>query len=161
MSENPAETDSRKGRPQTSKAPAIDDGIFIFPIAHNVFLARWSMSPELLEAGLRTASPSTEDAHQVLRAYSLPSNSERSDFSSTWKDYGIEGLSNSAKFTLPTTAAKINAVIGVINRSGDFCPLLRGHPINLPAPPAAPLPDKKLCPEMKPFQASGHRQAED
>lgn len=161
MSETPADIDRRRKRTQDSKAAAVDYGVLAFPVAHNAFLARWSMSQDLFEAGLQTASSSDEQRHLVLRAYSLPVDTGQSNFSSIWNDYPIDGLRSSATFTLPTSAARINAVIGVINKSGQFSPILRGHPVPLPAPPPAPPPNKELCPTMKPFQASGHSQPDN
>lgn len=156
MSEIPADIEKRHEKVQRSITPPIENGIHVLPVSHDKFLAAWSISQDLLDAGFQTASRSKEGAHLVLRAYTLPLDADGSDFSNSWNDYGIEGIANSADFTLPKSAAKIKAVLGVINKSGHFSPLLRGEAVNLPAPPPAPAPDKKLCPAIKPFKASGN-----
>lgn len=114
------------------------------------------MSQNVLDTGLLTASRTREEARLVLRVYSLPLEGDPRDFSNIWNDYSIDETVNNAYFTLPKSAARIRAVIGVINKSGHFSPLLRGDPIPLPAPPPAPPPNKKLCPAVKPFNASGN-----
>jgi hypothetical protein len=70
--------------------------------------------------------------------YSLPLDSDRSGFSSVWHDYSIESTEDSAYFTLPKPAPKINAVIGLINQSGRFHPLVRGDAVMLPPLPEPP-----------------------
>ena len=156
MSETPADSDRRKERNPRTEAPALGHGIQLFPVSHNKFIARWLLSPESIEAGRRTASRRKEEAQLVLRVYSLPADAGHADFSNTWNDYRIRGAINSAQFTLPTSAAKINAAVGLTNKAGHFTPLQGAMAVNLPGPPPAPAPDKKLCPKIRPFKASGY-----
>lgn len=155
MSEILVDIDQRTERIQQSKAPAIEYGMHIFPVSHDKFLARWLLSQESIKEGLQASSHIKEEAYLILRAYSLPADANPGDFSSSWSDYSIEGAINSAQFTLPTSAAKINAAVGIINKAGHFSPIHRAMAMALPAPPPAPTPDRKLCPEAKPFKASG------
>lgn len=156
VSEIPADIEKGHEKVRQSIAPAIENGIQILPVSHDKFLAAWSISQDLIDAGLQTASRFKEGTHLVLRAYTLPVDADRSHFSNSWNDYSIDGSANNSQFKLPKSAARIKVVLGVINKSGHFSPLLRGEPVNLPAPPPAPPPNKKLCPAIKPFKASGN-----
>lgn len=118
----------------------------LLPVSHKEFQARWSLSKESLESGLRAASDGRDEPRLILRAYSLPVDADRSDFSNHWHDYRIDHSEDSAFFTLPSPAPIINAAIGLINKSGRFNPLVRGDAVALPPlpdPPPAKLPTTK------------------
>ncbi|PXA04489.1 hypothetical protein DDZ13_04755 [Coraliomargarita sinensis] len=155
MSDNRANFAKLQEKIEKSKAPAIDFGIQLLPVSHNEFQARWSLNKEMLDAGLKVASHDEGDTHLVLRAYSLPAASDSSHFSSVWHDYRIDSTDNSGYFTLPAPAPKINAALGLINRSGRFSPLVRGEAVALPAAPS-PEPPKPAAPEAKAEDSAAH-----
>lgn len=153
MSDIHPEIDQLEERIEKSKAPAVDFGVQLLPVSHQEFQARWSLSEQTLDAGLRAASHSRDGAHLVLRAYSLPMGADQGDFSSVWHDFGIDGTENSAYFSLPGPAEKIKAAIGLINQSGRFSPLVRSEPVALPAPPAPPAAKTEVPPAAQAPQA--------
>lgn len=103
------------------------------------FQARWSLSKGAIESGARAASANAGESRLVLRIYSLPLDFIDVAFTDNWHDYSIEKRSASAFFRLPKPSPKINAAIGLINKSGRFTPLVRGDAVTLPPlPPPSP-----------------------
>ncbi|HKK18271.1 MAG TPA: DUF4912 domain-containing protein [Opitutales bacterium] len=135
MSEIRADLEKLQAKIEKSKAPPVDLGVRILPVSPTEFQARWSLDRESLESGMQSASHDRGETRLVLRAYSLPIDADPSDFSSIWHDYGIDSTDNSAYFTLPAPTARINAAVGLMNRSGRFSPLVRGEAVSLPTPP--------------------------
>jgi len=132
-----------------SKFSSVDAWLQILPISCKEFQARWSLSKESLDSGLLAASHFEDAPGLVLRAYSLPVDSDRSEFSSVWHDYRIDSTEDSAFFTLPKPAPKINAAIGLINKSGRFSPLVRGDAVMLPPLPDPPFQSEAISLESK------------
>jgi hypothetical protein len=116
--------------------PRIEEGIELLPVSHNEFQARWSLSVEAIKKGREMASHDENGAHLVLRAFSLPDASHAEAVSKVWHDYNIEGTDNHGYFTLPGPTEAVNASVGLVNKDGQFSPLVRGESISLPA--AAP-----------------------
>lgn len=138
MSEKPANTGNLQNSVKEDEALDLDLGVVLFPIAHNEFQARWSLSEKTLASGIKSAAEFPEDVRLILRVFSLPNHSAQSDFSNYWRDYNIEGRINIAHFIFDAPAEKITAAIGLINRNGRFSPLARAGAINLPLTPAPP-----------------------
>lgn len=147
MSKENPEIDSLQNNTEPPKVPEVDLGVLLLPISQNEFQARWSLSQQRLDSGIRAASEISGEAHLVLRVYSLPNHSKHSDFSNFWQDYRIDGRVNIAHFTFNAPAEKITAAIGLINKSGRFSPLARARAISLPLPPA-PLSTAPRRPQM-------------
>lgn len=124
------------------KSHSAGSSLQLLPLSHIEFQARWSLNKDSIASGLRAASGPDEESRLILRVYSLPLASDHSDFSNIWHDYRVEKRSSSAFFSLPKPAAKINAAIGLSNKSGRFIPLVRGNAIALPPLPDPP-PEKK------------------
>lgn len=140
MSESRVNNLDTEEKVERSNLPTVDFGVHILPVSHNEFQARWTLSPDALESGRRAAAEASGQTHLVLRAYALGPQSKNSDFSSEWQDFSIEGTDNSAYFNLSTPANKINAVVGIMNKSGHFSPLARGQAVALPAAPKPAVP---------------------
>lgn len=145
--------DSLQNKKEPAKVPEHDLGVLLVPIAHNEFQARWSLSEETLESGLRAASAVSDEARLVLRVYSLTKDTKNSDFSNFWQDHRIDGRVNIAHFIFNAPAEKITAAIGLINKSGRFSPLARAQAITLPLA-AAPTP-APTAPRHTQIPASG------
>lgn len=138
MPEKNSNSDKGKNRIDQWKLPSAGPALQLLPLSHNEFQARWSLDKEPLEAGRRAASQFEGEPRLVLRAYSLSAEADRSAFSNVWHDFRIEHLESSAFFTLPRHATRIKASIGLINKSGQFSPLVRSDAVPMPPPPAPP-----------------------
>lgn len=110
----------------------------LLALSHREFQARWSLSKELIESGSRAASANVDELRLVLRTYALPLDSDDVAFSSNWHDYSIDKHHASSFFRLPKPSPKINAAIGLINKSGRFTPLVHGDAVALPPLPPPP-----------------------
>lgn len=152
-------SDEPKPRIEQSKVPAEASALQLLPISPDEFQARWSLSKETFASGLEAASHAGNSPRLVLRAYSLPLDAKRSDFSSVWHDYRIESMENDAFFTLPRPALKISAAIGLVNKEGRFSPLVRGDAVALPALPDPP--QVKTVPGAGPAAPRGKELAYD
>ncbi len=113
-------------------------GLQLLPLSPTEFQARWTLSSEALAAAQKAASTDYNTSQLVLRVYSLPEEPGVSDFSNIWKDYRIDRTQGSAMFTLPKPSPKINAALGLINRTGQFSPVVRSDRVALPPLPPPP-----------------------
>ena len=141
----------------TTPLPESGQGVELLAVSHDEFQARWSLTEDVVRKGRKMASPMQNETHLVLRAFSLPPDSNGAAVSSVWHDFNIEGTDNSGYFTLPGPTSAINAAIGLVNKDGRFSPLLRGESIDLPAAPApapkvAPKAEEKEAAESTPLQ---------
>jgi len=135
MPKKRANGDTRKDNIAGLKMPSVESTLQIQPRSHVEFKSSWSLSHDALDAGLQAATQNGAKANLVLRAYSLTADSSESDFSDIWQDFTIDRKKGSRCFTLPKPTPKIRAVLGLINDSGRFSPLVRGKAVALPPSP--------------------------
>lgn len=147
MSEKKSSRDRPNHKIKTSDLSSGNMGLQVLPLSPKEFQARWALSEECVELGSKAASADGEPSRMVLRAYSLPLDAERTEFSNFWHDFGIDRLEGSAFFTLPGPVPKLNAAIGLVNKSGRFSPLVRGEAVVLPPLPPPPQPNASIAAE--------------
>ncbi|MEO0509846.1 MAG: hypothetical protein AAF065_08310 [Verrucomicrobiota bacterium] len=140
-------------------------GVELLAVSHDTFQARWSLTEDIVRKGRSMASPSQNETHLVLRAFSLPPDANGDAVSGIWQDFNIEGTDNSGYFTLSGPTSGINAAVGLVNKDGRFSPLLRGESIDLPALPvkaliAKPEPAAKTEPEPESVEQTFTRPTE-
>ena len=131
-----------------TELPSPPVGLHLLAVSHDQFQACWNLEQSLLARGQRASSRNPSETQLVLRAFNLTRDAQGSEKSNSWTDYAIDGIEGKGYFAVAGSIPKVSASLGLVNRSGQFTPLLSSEAIHLPVDPSLVVSDPETEPTL-------------